>query len=197
MKYFDWVSAPATKKIGTVIGILSGLAALASLYLTFYPLTNHNPEIIGRWETDYSYPIADGTWSFKGLTTYLHEGKYNVGGVITLEGEVEQKKFKFSYNVVGAGTWTTDHELLSISLISLKTIPKSLNLSGVDFSPELVAKLSGRPVGTLDDSYPNGLSDEYHLKSVKPDHLTLLAMDPTGNPFNIELHRQTALSAAK
>lgn len=197
MKFFDWASAPATKKIATVLTILSGLAALGSLYLTVYPLTNHNSKIIGRWETDYSYPITDGTWSFKGLTTYLHEGKYNVGGVITLEGEVEQKKFKFSYNVVGAGTWTSDHELLSISLISLKTIPKSLNLSGIDFSPELVAKLSGRPVGTLDDSYPNGFSDEYHLKSVKTDHLTLLAMDPSGKPFNIELHRQAALSAAK
>ncbi|VVP55225.1 hypothetical protein [Pseudomonas fluorescens] len=197
MRFFDWASAPAIKKITTVTGILSGLAALPSLYLEFYPLTNHNPEVVGRWETDYSYPITDGTWSFKGLTTYLHEGKYNVGGVITLEGVVEQKKFKFSYSVVGAGTWTADHELLSISLISLKTIPKSLNLSGIDFSPELVAKLSGRPVGALDDSYPNGLSDEYHLKSVKPDRLTLLAVDPSGKSFNIELHRQAALSAAQ
>ncbi|WP_322617463.1 hypothetical protein [Pseudomonas sp. BIC9C] len=195
MKFLDWASAPVTKKIGTIIGILSGFAGLASLYLTLSPLNNHNPDLIGRWETNYSFPITDGTWSFKGLTTYLHEGKYNVGGVITLEGEVKQQKFKFSYNVIGAGTWTTDRDLLSISLISLNTLPKSVNLAGIDFSPELVAKLSGEPMRNLDSSYPSGLSDELHLQSVRSDRVILLAMDPSGKPFTIELHRQAAFTA--
>lgn len=195
MKFFDWASAPATKKIGTIIGILSGLAALASLYLTFNPLTNHNPKIIGRWETDYSYPITGGTLSFKGMTTYLHEGKYNVGGVISLAGEVKQQPFKFSYNVTGAGTWTTDDDLLSISLISLKSLPKSVNVAGIDFPPELVATLSRQPILNLDNNYPSGMSDEFRVQSVKQDRFSLLATDPTGKPFTIELRRQAALNA--
>ncbi|MCP1481992.1 hypothetical protein J2Y88_004303 [Pseudomonas chlororaphis] len=139
--------------------------ALISLYVVFFPLSHHNPEIIGRWETDYSYPITGGTLSFKGMTTYLHEGKYNVGGVISLEGEVKQQSFKFSYNVTGAGTWTTDDDLLSISLISLKSHPKSINLAGIDFSPELVATLSGQPILNLENNYPSGTSDEFRVQS--------------------------------
>ncbi|WP_457375437.1 hypothetical protein [Pseudomonas tolaasii] len=46
------------------------------------------------------------------MTTYLHEGKYSVGGVISLEGEVKQQPLNFSYNVTGIGTWTTDDDLL-------------------------------------------------------------------------------------
>ncbi|WP_440973625.1 hypothetical protein [Pseudomonas koreensis] len=193
MKFLNWASSPTTKKINIVLAILSALAALISLYVEFFPLSHYNPKIIGRWETDYSYPITDGTLSFKGMTTYLHEGKYNVGGVISLQGEVKQQPFNFSYNVTGAGTWTTDDDLLSISLISLKSLPKSVTVAGIDFPPGLVAALSRQPILNLDNNYPSGLSDEFRVQSVKQDRLSLLATDPTGKPFMIELRRQAAL----
>jgi hypothetical protein len=195
MKFLNWASSPTTKKINTVLTILSALAALISVYAVFFPLSHHNPEIIGRWETDYSYPITGGTLSFKGMTTYLHEGKYNVGGVISLEGEVKQQPFNFSYNVTGAGTWTADDDLLSISLISLKSLPKSVNVAGIDFPPELVATLSRQPILNLDNNYPSGMSDEFRVQSVKQDRVSLLATDPSGKPFTIELRRQAALKA--
>lgn len=197
MKFLNWASSPTTKKINTVLTILSALAALISLYVAFFPPSHHNPEIIGRWKTDYSYPITGGSLSFKGMTTYLHEGKYNVGGVISLEGEVKQQPFKFSYNVTGAGTWTTDDDLLSISLINLKSLPKSVNVAGIELSPELVATLSGQPMLNIDNNYPSGMSDEFRVQSLKKDRVSLLATDPYGKPFTIELHRQAAFNAAQ
>lgn len=196
MKLFAWASAPMTAKVATVFGILGSLAGILSLYLVLYPVTRQNPDIVGRWETDYSYPITGGTLNFKGMTSYLHEGKYNVGGVITLEGEVQNEKFKFLYNVTGAGTWTADDHLLSISLISFKTMPKAVNMAGFELTPESAMKLSGKPLPTLNDAYPDGSSDEFVLLSVKPQQITLQATDPSGKPFNIELRRQISLSAA-
>lgn len=68
---------------------------------------------------------------------------------MTLEGVVENKPYKFTYNVVGAGVWTADSERMSISLTNMKSIPKSLSLAGVNIPPELAVSLSGQPLPSL------------------------------------------------
>lgn len=64
MKFLNRALSPTIKKINTVLTILSAFAALISLYVVFFPLSYHNSEIIGRWETNYSYPVTGGTLSF-------------------------------------------------------------------------------------------------------------------------------------
>ncbi|SEQ55356.1 hypothetical protein SAMN03159444_01927 [Pseudomonas sp. NFACC02] len=110
-------------------------------------------------------PITDGTMHVQGVTNYLHKGKYNVAGTITVEGLIDRKSYKFTYSAIGAGTWTADRKSLSISLTNMKTIPKTLNIEGLDISPQLVTKLTGQPVPTLNDAYPEGMSDEFALQS--------------------------------
>lgn len=61
-----------------------------------------NPDVVGRWDSDYSYPITGGVLRFQGHTNLFHEGTYNVSGLITLEGKAKDQGFKFSYDLVGA-----------------------------------------------------------------------------------------------
>lgn len=126
----------------------------------------------------------------QGLTNYLHKGKYNVSGTITVEGHVDLKPYKFTYSAIGAGTWTADSKRLSISLTNLKTIPKTLSIDDLDIPPQLVTKLTGQPVPTLNDAYPEGMSDEFALQSVTRNTIVLGATDPFGKPFTIEMHRR-------
>ncbi|MCK9747110.1 hypothetical protein LT699_10945 [Pseudomonas syringae pv. syringae] len=183
--------SPAMKIVASTISFFSSAAGIAALYLALYPITNFNSDVVGRWDSDYSYPVTDGILTFKGRTNVFHEGKYNVAGVITIEGKVEDQGYKFSYNVVGAGTWTADSKRMSITLQNMHSSTKSMMVAGIYFSPELAEKLSGKPVPALSDAYPSGLSDEYNLESVSPGVVVLQATDPFGKPFQIQMHRQS------
>lgn len=183
--------SPAMKIVASVTSFFSSAAGIAALYLVFHPLTNFNPDVVGRWDSDYSYPITDGTLHFKGRTNLFHEGKYNVSGIITLEGKIKGQGYKFSYNVIGAGNWTADNERMSITLQNMHSTTKSIEIAGIDISPQLVEKLSGKPAPELSDAYPSGMSDEYCLESVSPDSVVLQATDPFGKPFKIQMHRQS------
>lgn len=178
------------KTTGKLLGTLASIAGIVSIYPIFFTSEKYDTKIIGRWESDYSYPMTNGTFKFHGTTNYLHEGKYNVTGTITLEGVENNKPYTFVYNAIGAGNWSTDHDRLSITLNSLKSTTKSLTLDSVKIPPELVEKISGQPLPTLSDAYPQGLSDEFKIKSTDASKITLTAKDPFGRYFAIEMHRQ-------
>lgn len=183
--------SPALKIFASLASFLSSVAGIAALYFLFNPITPFNPELVGRWNSDYAYPITDGTVHFKGLTNVFHEGRYNVSGVITVEGSVKQQPYTFIYNIVGAGSWTADSERMSITLQTINSTPKSLELSGVAIDPLLVEKITGKPLPGLSDAMPSGMSDEYKLESVAADAVVLQATDPFGKPYQIEMHRES------
>ncbi|MFP6831787.1 MAG: hypothetical protein VB998_08045 [Pseudomonas sp.] len=183
--------SPVMKIVASVTSFFSSAAGIAALYFIFHPLTNFNPDVVGRWDSDYSYPVTDGTLHFKGRTNLFHEGKYNVSGVITLEGKIKEQGYKFSYNVIGAGNWTADSERMSITLQNIHSTTKSIEVAGIDITPQLVEKLSGKPTPELSDAYPSGMSDEYSLEFVSSDIVVLQATDPFGKPFKIQMHRQS------
>ena len=183
--------SPIFKRIGSLIAAISGLAGILTVLLVYYPPDHQNAKLVGRWESDYSYPITGGTASFQGKTDLFQEGKYNVIGVMTLEGVVEDKPYKFTYNVVGAGVWTGDSERMAVSLTNMKSMTKSLTLAGVNIPPELAVRLSGQPLPTPSDSYPEGMSEEYELQSVSSDMIVLKTKDPFGKPFTFEMHRKS------
>lgn len=183
--------SPAMKVMASTISFFGSLAGIVAVYLIFNPITNFNSDVVGRWESDYSYPVTGGVLSFKGHTNVFHEGKYNVSGVVTIQGKIKEQGYNFSYNVVGAGNWTADSERMSISLQNMHSSTKPIEVAGIDLSPELVEKLSGKPAPQLSDSYPSGMSDEYGLESVSPDIVVLQAIDPFGKPFQIQMRRQS------
>ena len=183
--------SPAAKVVASAASFLSSLAGVAAIYIAIHPLTNCNPDLVGRWDSDYTYPITDGVLHFKGHTSVFHEGKYNVSGVITLEGKIQDQGYKLSYDVVGAGNWTADTKRMSITLQDMHSSTKTLQIGGIDINPVLIEKLSGRPSPQLSDVYPNGMSDEYLLDSVSHETVVLQATDPFGKPFSIEMHRQS------
>ena len=80
-----------SKVVATTVSFLGSVAGIVALYYVWNPITNVNPDVAGRWDSDYSYPITDGVLRFKGHTSLFHEGKYNVSGVITLEGKINDQ----------------------------------------------------------------------------------------------------------
>lgn len=183
--------SPAMKTVASISSFFGSLAGIVTVYLIFHPITNFNPNVVGRWDSDYSYPITDGILHFKGRTNLFHEGKYNVSGVITIEGKIKEQGYKLRYNVVGAGNWTADSKRMSITLQNIHSSTKSIEVAGIDLSPNLVEKLSGKPAPELSDAYPSGMSDEYSLESVSPEMMVLQATDPFGKSFQIQMHRQS------
>lgn len=183
--------SPAMKVVASSISFFGSLAGIVAVYFIFNPISNFNPHIVGRWDSDYSYPITNGNLIFKGRTLLFHEGKYNVSGVISLEGKLKEQSYKFSYNIVGAGNWTADSKRMSITMQNMHSTTKSIEVAGIDFKPELIEKLSGKPSPGLSDAFPSGMSDEYTLESVSPTIIVLQAIDPFGKPFQILMHRQS------
>ncbi|MGY3170779.1 hypothetical protein ACVWYU_000152 [Pseudomonas sp. TE12234] len=182
---------PTMKVVASTMSFFSSLAGIVAVYFIFNPITNFNSDVVGRWDSDYSYPITGGILSFKGRTNVFHEGKYNVSGVVTIEGKLKEQGYKFSYNVVGAGNWSADGKRMTITMQAMHSSTKSIEVAGMDFSPDLVEKLSGKPAPQLSDSYPSGMSDEYSLESVSPEIVLLQATDPFGKPFQIKMRRQS------
>jgi len=183
--------SPALKIAAATVSTVASIGGIIGIYLTYYPLTNFNPHVVGRWNSDYSYPIAGGTLRFKGQTNLFHEGKYNVSGVITLEGKVRNQAYKYTYNVVGAGSWTADRERISITLQNLNSFAKSIEVAGMSFTPAEAEKISGTATPNLSESYPGGMSDEYDLQSITEGTVVLRATGPFGKPFTIQMHRQS------
>lgn len=183
--------SPAMKALAAIVSFFGSIAAFAPIYFTVSPPTNFNPDVIGRWGSDYSYPVTGGILNFKGHTSLFHEGKYNVAGVITIEGKINEQAYKFSYNVVGAGSWTANSKLMSITLQNMHSSTESIEVAGLNISPDLVEKLSGKPAPALSDAYPSGMSDEYRLTSVSHETVVLQATDPFGKPFQIQMHRES------
>ncbi|WP_248746232.1 hypothetical protein [Pseudomonas sp. MWU12-2037] len=179
------------KTVVSTFHFFGSLAGIAAAYVTFHPLTNFNPGVVGRWESDYSYPIQGGTLRFQGRSIFFHEGKYNVAGVITLEGTTKGQGYKYHYNVVGAGNWTADSKRMSITLQNMHSFARSIEVKGIELTPELAERVSGIPTPKLTDSYPDGMSDEYNLQSASPKALVLQGIDPFGKPFTIQMHRQS------
>ena len=181
---------PVMRHMVKTITILSSIASIIPVLLIYFPLTDFNPKVIGRWDSSYSYPITDGKMSFKGHTDFFHGGKYNVSGTMTLEGLVKDEKYSYTYNVVGAGNWTADNDRVSVTLLNLNSFAKSIQVAGVDFSPQMVENITGIPTPSLSAAYPGGMSDEYDLQSASAETLILQTRDPFGKFFTIELHRQ-------
>lgn len=65
--------SPIFKIIGSLIAAISGLAGIAAVLLVYYPPDHQNAKFVGRWESDYSYPITGGTASFQGKTDFFEK----------------------------------------------------------------------------------------------------------------------------
>lgn len=172
---------------GSVVAVL---ASVVTIYTTLHDANPNNPRFIGRWKTDYTYPITNGNFEFKGMTEYFRNGRYNVNGIVIVDGTVEAKPYRFEYSVNGAGSWTADSSLLSFTLADMKTIPMSYIVDGTSIPPSLVAKFAGPSAPNLSDAYASGASDEARILSIKDDEITLEGNDPKGNAFTIQTYKQ-------
>jgi hypothetical protein len=181
----------ASLKAWLILGSVAAvLASVVTIYSTLHNANPNNPRFIGRWKTDYTYPITNGSFEFKGMTEYFRNGRYNVSGIVIVDGTVEAKPYRFEYNVNGAGSWTADSSLLSFTLADMKTIPMSYVIDGTSVPPALVAKLIGPSMPNLSDAYAAGASDEARILSIKDDEITLEGNDPAGKAFTMRTYKQ-------
>lgn len=184
------VSSKSWVILASAVALLSGIATIYSGWHDANPSDPHNPHFIGRWNSDYTYPITGGIFEFKGMTEYFHNGRYNVNGIIIVEGTVEAIPYHFEYSVNGAGSWTADFSLLSFTLADMKTIPKSYVIDSKDIPTLLVAKMVGPSMPNLSDAYASGASGETRILSIEDDEMTLEGKDPAGKAFTIHTYRQ-------
>lgn len=175
---------------GSLLAVFASAATVYSWLRDINTSPPHNSSFFGRWESSYSYPITGGTFTFKGMTEYFQNGKYNVAGTITIAGTVETKAYQFEYNAYGAGSWTADSNIFAFTLDNIKTSPKSYVLDGQDIPVLLVSKLLGASAPNLSDAYASGSSGEARIVSVEKNEITLEEKDPKGKPFTIHSYRQ-------
>jgi hypothetical protein len=187
---FTAIQKVSTKAWFALAALVTVLSGIATIYATFHEANPNNPSFIGRWNTDYNYPITNGTFEFKGMTEYFRNGRYNVNGIVIVDGTVEAKPYRLEYSVIGAGSWTADSSLLSFTLADMKTTPKSYVINGTAIPPSLVAKLAGPSMPNLSDGYASGTSDEAKIVAIKDDVITLEGKDPAGKAFTIQTYRQ-------
>lgn len=187
---FTAIQKVSTKAWFALVALVTVLSGIATIYATFHETNPNNPRFIGRWKTDYTYPITNGTFEFKGMTEYFRNGRYNVNGVVFVNGTVEAKPYRLEYSVNGAGSWTADSSLLSFTLADMKSIPKSYVINGTASSPLLVAKFAGPSLPNFSDGLASGASDELKILMIKDNEITLEGKDPAGNAFTLQTYRQ-------
>lgn len=150
-------------------GIFTLLGSIATVYGVVHPSgPEHNSNILGRWESNYQYPVPGGTVAFNGITEYFRNGRYNVSGTLKISGEASDKPFSAVLLTKGSGTWIADDEFLTVTLTGLHTEPAS-----------------GYSLPDMNKQYVPGSSDEYQILSQERQKIVLQGKDPFGNPFNI------------
>jgi len=165
-------------------GFLGLLASIAAFYPIFYPSgPEHNPAFLGRWESQYHYPIPGGTFTFNGVTEYFRNGKYNVNGTFEFSGTAADRPFSVVVLARGVGAWTADKRFLTFTLTGLRTEPGRYKSGEFDMPIPLLEKLSGISLPDINKHYLPGSSDELKIISQEPQRMVLEGKDPMGNPF--------------
>lgn len=156
-----------------VVGIFTLVGSIATVYGVVHPSgPEHNPNLLGRWKSNYQYPVPGGTVAFSGITEYFRNGRYNVNGTLKFSGDAADKPFTAVLLSRGSGTWIADDEFLTITLTGLHTEPAS-----------------GYSLPDMNKQYVPGSSDEYQILSQEPQYVVLQGKDPFGNPFKIVSYR--------
>ena len=62
---FTAIQKVSTKAWFALVALVAVLSGIATIYATFHETNPNNPRFIGRWTTDYTYPITNGTFEFK------------------------------------------------------------------------------------------------------------------------------------
>lgn len=167
-------------------GLIALLAGLATIYAAFQESgPKHNSAFLGRWESNYQYPVQGGSVAFNGITEYFRNGRYNVNGTLKFSGSAADKPFSAVVLAKGSGTWTADNEFLTFTLTGLRTEPSSFKSGELEMPIPLLEKLSGYSLPDMNKQYVPGSSDEYKIVSLERQRIVLQGKDPLGNPFTV------------
>lgn len=168
---------------GAVVGLIAGVVTIVEPFRESGP--EHNPAFLGRWESNYQYPVPGGAVEFKGVTEYFRNGRYNVNGTLEFYGGAADKPFSAVSLAHGSGTWTADKKFLTITLTGLHTEPSTFKSGGKEMPISVLQELSGVSLPDPNKSYVPGSSDEYAIISQEPQRIVLQGKDPAGNPFTM------------
>ncbi|MFK3971175.1 hypothetical protein ACI2KS_10655 [Pseudomonas sp. NPDC087358] len=165
-------------------GLIALIASIATIYGVIHPSgPERNPAFLGRWESNYQYPVPGGTFTFDGVTEYFRNGNYNVNGTFEFSGDAAGKPFSAIVLARGVGTWTASEEFLTFTLTGLRTEPGRYKSGEFDMPIPLLEKLTGISLPDLNTHYLPGSSDELKIISQEQQRIVLQGKDPAGNPF--------------
>lgn len=179
-------------RAGVLVGLIAGVVTILEPFRESGP--EHNPAFLGRWESNYEYPVPGGALEFKGVTEYFRNGRYNVNGTLKFSGGDTDKPFSAVSLAQGSGTWTADKKFLTITLTGMHTEPMTFKSGGTEMPISVLQKLSGVSLPDPNKSYVPGSSDEYAIISQERQRIVLQGKDPAGNPYTYISTRRDSLS---
>ncbi len=184
------------KRVKVIFGIVASVfgmawAVVTYIYPPFHDDTNQN--IYGTWLSKYSYPVSIGTVDVRGTTEYFSNGRYNFQGQWGYSVFLDNKPIRALYNLHGTGQWQSDSSNLITRLDDLKSDLVSLRYNNQDVDVNEMKELSfisGKKIPGLEDSIPQGLSEQWKIIKITNNSVLLEVDDPEGRMLKITMIKQ-------
>jgi hypothetical protein len=146
--------------------------------------------LIGIWYSETKEEVGAGqTVIVRGTTEYLRNKSATSVGQVSLSLIADGTHVEVIYNIIGTSEWQLDGNKLTMKLIDLKSVPRSIRGGGkeVDLRSMPSPELASLP--RLESLIPKGMSSEGEIIESGPNSFKLKTRDSSG--------RQTTTVAQK
>ncbi len=184
----------ALNRIGMILAIIGFVfGGFWAIYTYFYPehtKSNIDEDLYGIWYSKYNYEISQGQFFVEGTTEYFKNNNFTFVGEISINADVDNMTFYTTYNVDATGTWSSTDESFITTIIDMRSFPIYIKYDNKEISIQLVEKISGKKFPSIDEYIPNGLSEEFFIKKLGSNEISIETDDIKGNTLSILMKKQ-------
>lgn len=176
--------------VGVIVGIVAGIVTVWGYLndpLAPNPVGNR---LVGTWSSKYSYPTSMGRNEVDSISTLFRNGKYNVTGEQTFVIGNDGTDLKATYELSGAGTWSSESDNLYMTLGSLKTSLTSVTTDRETIPAQKIPRRIRENFTKPENYLADGTTQQYRIMSINGDEVLLRTANSAGKAFEISMRRQ-------
>jgi hypothetical protein len=147
--------------------------------------------LIGTWKGVHRQAAVNSQSIATGYTRMLESGSYSYSGEWAFKSTTNEPQVETIFLSQSAGTWKLDGNKLVMTLMDIKTQPKTLKQEGQpDIDLSKLPPFLTQSLPKVEDTIPRGSSMEYEIVELTPSTLKVRGKDLKGREVFYEAIRQ-------